>query len=100
MRTTTERSTLLLAGALALAAWFAAVALLAYTVEPSPEVVAWAPPGRQAAIISAPSVSVLNGQRGGFLRLRGESPGFVRALYARGAWIVLPAAAGGCRSGF
>jgi hypothetical protein len=98
MRTTTERRTLLLAGALALAAWFAGLAILACAFEPSREVIAWAPPGRRAAITSEPSVSIVNGQGSGFLRLRGESPGFVRSLYARGAWIVLPATAGGCRT--
>ena len=98
MRTTTDRRTLLLAGALALAAWFAGLAILAYAVEPSREVVAWAPQSQLAAMLSEAPVSVLNGQGGGFLRLRGESPGFVRSLYARGAWIVLPAVIGGCRS--
>jgi hypothetical protein len=97
MRTTTERSTLFFAGALALAAWFVGLALLAYEVEPSREVIAWAPQTRQAAVTSGP-IAVLNGLGSGFLHLRGQSPGFVRALYARGAWIVLPAGFGGCRS--
>ena len=99
MRTTTERSTrtLLAAGALALAAWFAGLAVLAYAVEPSREVIVWAPAGRLPTISSAP-VSVLDTPGGGFIRLRGESKGFVGALYAGGAWLVLPAAAGACRS--
>jgi hypothetical protein len=98
MLTTTDRRTLLGAGAFALAAWFAGLAILAYTVEPSREVIAWVPQGRLAATISAAPVTVLEGQGGGFLRLRGESPGFVGLLYASGAWIVFPAAGGGCRS--
>ena len=99
MRTTTERSTrtLLAAGALALAAWFAGLAILAYAVEPSREVIVWAPEGRLPALAAAP-VSVLDTPGGGFIRLRGESTGFVGALYAGGAWLVLPAAAGTCRS--
>ena len=99
MRTTTERSTrtLLGAGALALAAWFAGLAILAYAVEPSREVIVWAPEGRLPALSAAP-VSVLDTPGGGFIRLRGESKGFVGALYAGGAWLVLPAAAGTCRS--
>jgi len=101
MRTTTERSarTLLAAGALALAAWFAGLAILAYAVEPSREVIVWAPEGRLPALTSlAAPVSVLDTPGGGFIRLRGESKGFVGALYAGGAWLVLPAAAGTCRS--
>ena len=98
MRTTIDRRTLLGAAVLALAAWFAGMAVLTYAVEPSREIVAWAPPGRLTATLSAAPVSVLNGAGGGFLRLRGESPGFVGALYASGAWLVLPAATGGCRT--
>ena len=96
MHTTTERAALLATGGFALAAWFTGLAILAYALEPSPEVVAWAPHDRLATMLSAAPVSVLDGSRHGFLRLRGESPGFVRELYARGAWIVLPAGGGGC----
>ncbi len=98
MRTTTDYKTLLGAGALALAAWFTALAILAYAVEPSAEVIAWAPRDRLATTLSTVPASVLDGSRNGFLRLRGESPGFVKALYASGALIVLPASRGGCRA--
>ena len=33
----------------------------------------------------------------GFVIANGDGPGFVRKLYAAGAWLVLPATAGGCR---
>jgi hypothetical protein len=98
MHTITERSTLLGAAALALAAWFAALAIVAYAAEPSRYVIAWVPDERMAATLSAAPVSVLEGESGGFLLLRGESPGFVRALYETGAWVVFPAISGGCRS--
>ena len=99
MHTTTERSTrtLLAAGVLALAAWFAGLAILAYAVEPSREVIVWAPDGRLPALSAGP-VSLLDAPGGGFVRLRGESPGVVGDLYSGGAWLVLPAASGACRS--
>ena len=82
----------------ALAAWFTALTLLTYAAEPSSEVIAWVPQSRMGDALSIAPVLLLDGQSGGFIRLRGEMSGFVRALYASGAWIVLPAATGGCRT--
>jgi hypothetical protein len=97
MHTTTDRAILVGTALLALAGWFTALGLLTYTAEPSTEVIAWVPQARLAAALSITPISLLDGRSGGFVRLRGEKPGFVRALYASGAWIVLPAAMGGCR---
>lgn len=85
---------------LALAAWFSALAVVTYATEPSGEVLVWLPDARLAEALSSAPVSVLDGQRGGFLRVRGDAPGFVRTLYASGAWLVLPAGSGGCRAVF
>ena len=90
MRTTIK------AALFALAGWFAALALLTYAAEPSREVIAWVPHARLAQTLSSAPVSVMEGRSGGFVRLRGDRPGFVRTLYASGAWMVLPAANGGC----
>ena len=97
MRTTTELTRLFGGAAVVLAGWFGGLAILAYAVEPSGNVIAWAPQSRVPAMISASPVSVAGGAGAGFVGLRGESAGFVRALYAHGAWIVLPVATGGCR---
>ena len=87
-----------LAGAtvLALAAWFAFLGAVAFAIEPSAEVIVWAP--RADMPLAQAHVALIDAHGGGFMRLRGESPGFVRALYASGAWIVLPASRGGCRA--
>ena len=89
MRTTIK------AALLALAAWFSALAALTYAAEPR-DVVAWVPQARLAEMLSAHSISVIDAPSGGFVRLRGDTPGFARTLYASGAWMVLPAARGGC----
>jgi hypothetical protein len=98
MHTTTDRTDLYSAAALALAGWFAALTLLTYAAEPSKEVIAWVPQSLLGAALSTAPVSLMDGQSGGFIRLRGEAPGFVGALYANGARIVLPVASGGCRA--
>jgi hypothetical protein len=85
---------------LALAAWFTALAVVTYAAEPSREVLVWVPNARLAETLSSAPVSVLDGQSGGFLRVRGDTPGFVRILYSSGAWMVLPAGSGGCRALF
>ena len=88
------------AALIALATWFTALAVVTYAAEPSREVLVWVPDARVAETLSSAPVSVLDGQSGGFLRVRGDTPGFVRILYASGAWMVLPAGSGGCRAVF
>lgn len=88
------------AALLALAGWFTALAVVTYAAEPSREVIVWVSDARLAETLSNAPVSVLDGQSGGFLRVRGDTPGFVRRLYASGAWMVLPAGSGGCRALF
>ncbi|MGH6814249.1 MAG: hypothetical protein ACREC6_00935 [Hyphomicrobiaceae bacterium] len=70
---------------------------IAAFVEPTRDAVVLGPPvrtlqalaGSDTRIVDIGAVSVF---------VRGMEPGFVRALYANGAWLVLPARAGGCRN--
>jgi hypothetical protein len=96
MPTITDRAALVGAGVAALSAWFFALAFLTYASEPSWEVIAWVPQARVATTLSRAPVRALDAPAGGFLRLRGDAPGFVAGLYASGAWIVLPAGRAGC----
>jgi hypothetical protein len=81
----------------ALGVWFMGVAILTVVVEPTRTVVIF---GRSAqAVVDAVTgadVAMLGGS-GRVLTVAGASPGFVRKLYASGAWLVLPFSGGGCR---
>lgn len=84
------------ATAIALFAWFGAVVAGTVVFEPTADVIVLAG-GRDGAmqavghgpvrLVDLPAIGV---------RARGERPGFVAELYRRGAWLVLPARAGGC----
>ncbi len=84
-------------GALALAGWFALLTGMTVLAEPTSDVVIVGP---QALVLQALRGSdtriVAAGEN--YMRVRGMERGFVRALYANGAWLVLPGRAGGCRS--
>lgn len=80
----------------ALTLWFAGLAFAALLVEPTREVIVFAPQARLATIVSRAPVTVLDNP-GSYLRVRGTEPGFVRDLYASGAMLVMPATTGGCR---
>lgn len=95
----TEGSKLVGLGLLVLVSWVVVLSMLAFKAEPFEEVVAWVPPSRLAEMLSTSPVSVMDVGARGFVVLRGDSPGFVAALYASGAWMVLPARkSGGCVS--
>lgn len=88
---------LVVIGAVALTVWMAVLSALAFG---SDAVVAWAPPGSLAKVLSTSPVSVVDAGTRGFVVLRGSAPGFVAELYAGGAWVVLPARRGaGCAGG-
>lgn len=87
-------------GALALAVWFGGLLIGAVVFEPTTAVVVYAPGGR-AVIASASNADVdLLEASGSVFTVAGRSAGFVRRLYASGAWFVLPAMSGGCRMAF
>ena len=85
--------------AMALGAWFAGVALLTLFVEPSRmAVVIGSRHGSIMETLAASPVAVVEG-KGSVFTVSGLSAGFVRELYAGGAWLVLPAVSGGCGRG-
>ena len=95
--TTIERATfrLPLKGlAVALLAWFCGMAALACMIDP-PAVVVFGP---QTATLRAATRSdaLLVSAGTGFLSLRSDSHGYVRRLYANGAWFVWPVFRAGC----
>jgi hypothetical protein len=84
-------------GAIALAAWSVLLAGVTVVAEPTPEVVIVGPAARALAALRGTDTRILD-MGESYVRVRGMEPGFVRALYANGAWLVLPGRAGGCRS--
>lgn len=98
---TTKFPRLVAVGILVLVVWMAALSAIAFGSQPSEAVVAWVPSGRLASMLAESPVAVIDSGTRGFVILRGNSPGFVAALYASGAWVVLPARRrGGCAAGF
>lgn len=83
--------------ALALGLWFGGLLVAAVTFEPTAAVMVLAPKGR-AVFASAQQgdVDFLDAS-GSLFTVAGRSTGFVRRLYANGAWLVLPMTEGGCR---
>ncbi len=81
-------------GAIALAAWFGGLILLTPLLEPTRDVLVFGPATTIAALPTAGAALV--DAAGGWTRVRRTEDGFVRRLYAQGAWIVFPAFEGGC----
>lgn len=79
------------------AIWFAGILVLTLATEPVPAVLVFGPPQRTLAALDGSQMTVL-GKGRGFLVVGGDKPGFVRALYRGGAWLVFPAFNGGCGS--
>ena len=84
--------------ALALLTWFGGLTVAARLFEPTTAVLVIGP-GRDATIASvvAADVDLLDTSLS-FLMVSGRSRGFVKQLYASGAWLVLPLGSGGCRA--
>jgi hypothetical protein len=79
------------------AIWFAGLAAVVVIAEPTRDVVVLGPPETSmAAVATGPSLLLDAGQT--FVLVRGVRNGFVRDLYAGGAWLVLPEMSGGCRT--
>jgi hypothetical protein len=85
----------LLASGAVLAAWFSMVAVATVVAEPTRRVVVFAPAADAVRALARGDALILGGGTG-FTIMHGSKPGFVKALYAGGAWLVLPASAGGC----
>jgi len=79
--------------ALALLAWFSAMAVAAFVVE-TPALVVFGP--ARTITETAASQGSLVSAGSSFVVLRPSEPGAVKALYRGGAWLVLPAPGKGC----
>jgi hypothetical protein len=97
-RTLPQRCGRFVGAALLVAAiWFAGLAAVVVIAEPTRDVVVLGPPETSMAAVSAGPSLLLDAGRS-FVIVRGVRDGFVRELYAGGAWLVLPAMSGGCRT--
>lgn len=85
----------LAAAAAVVSVWFAGLAMLTLFVEPEANVNVFGREPQLLRALAGSDVRLLSSGRG-FMRVRGDGPGFVRQLYAHGAWLVLPGTAGGC----
>ena len=76
--------------------WFTGLAIATLVAEPTRSVVAFGPMASTLrALVGGDALMVDGGN--GYMIVRGQHAGFVRALYAGGAWLVLPVTRGGCR---
>jgi hypothetical protein len=83
------------AATLVMALWFSGLAAVVLVGEPTRGVIVLAP--SEAAFRAAlDSSALLVGGGNGYVIALGQHDGFVRELYAAGAWLVLPALRGGC----
>ena len=82
------------AAALVLATWFTALALAPLALNPS-AVLVLGPRNASIRATEAAGGSVTS-LGAGAIEARSASPGFVGALYANGAWLVLPGPGLGC----
>jgi hypothetical protein len=78
------------------AVWFAGLAMTAVLAEPTREVLIFGPHETTFRAVMAGTTSIVD-SGAGYLVANGNRRGFVRELYAAGAWLVLPASHGGCR---
>lgn len=81
-----------------LAGWFVAIGVLTYLVDLSPTVIVFGPEATTMAAMSRSDTLVLEGGPG-FIVVQGKGRGFVRKLYAEGAWLVMPSDLDGCGFG-
>lgn len=79
---------------LVLALWFGGMAAAAALFEPA-AVIVFAPEARAVAMVAAADGALLSSGTG-FATGRSDRTGFVRRLYARGAWFVWPSLTRGC----
>jgi hypothetical protein len=80
-----------------LALWFGGLALVALLAEPTATVIVIAPAATALHAALASDGDLLDAGSG-FTIMRSARRGFVRDLYANGAWLVWPAIEGGCLS--
>jgi hypothetical protein len=96
-RTTVNGAARLFAACLGVfAAWGLGVAIVTAVAEPFEIVMVFGPAAAtHAAVARSPAIAFVASSQLAYV-VKSESPGFVRHLYANGAWLVLPANDGGC----
>jgi hypothetical protein len=80
---------------LALGIWFAGMAAVAYAFDPA-AVIVFAPGGTAAVTAIAMADGKIVNSGFGFATGTSDRSGFVRRLYAQGAWFVWPSLTRGC----
>jgi hypothetical protein len=95
MSTTTDITRTAGRVAAALGAWAALVVAITAVAEPTRDAVIFGDPRRALALLEGTDTRILDVGAHRTI-VRGTAKGFVRELYANGAWLVLPARAGGC----
>lgn len=78
-----------------LCVWFAMLAAVMIAFEPETSAIAFGPEAAMFQVLAQSDVRLIANGRG-FMRVRAASPGFVKQMYAGGAWLVLPGSAFGC----
>ncbi len=84
------------AASVVVAVWFVGLAVTAVLAEPTRSVLVFGPNQTTVRAVVAGTTSMLDAGNG-YVVANGNRAGFVRELYAAGAWLVLPAISGGCR---
>lgn len=82
-------------GGLAVFCWIAILVGVTVVAEPHPDVLVLGPPHHTLSLLRDTDIRVTDLQETHAV-LHGTGRGFVRTLYARGAFLVLPARAPGC----
>ena len=97
MPTTIEPETSTIASVLpaVFAGWLAILVAVTAAFEPTNDVVVFGPPRRTLALLDGTDIRITD-VRPHMTKLRGTEPGFVRALYANGAMLVLPVKSASC----
>ncbi|NKB26253.1 MAG: hypothetical protein GKR99_01290 [Rhodobacteraceae bacterium] len=86
--------TIMLMSPLVLLSWIAVMAVVMVTTDAAPGAVVILP--SQGLIGNLPDGAAILGHSPVSITLTSDAPGFGRALYAAGAWLVLPAGLTGC----
>jgi hypothetical protein len=76
--------------------WFTGLTLATVLAEPTRRVAVFGPTEATLRALTRGDGRLVDGGSG-YIIVQGQDPGFVRHLYAGGAWLVLPVITGGCR---
>ncbi|HEY5830133.1 MAG: hypothetical protein ACAH24_22840 [Hyphomicrobiaceae bacterium] len=84
------------AALLVVSIWFAGLAAATAVAEPTRMVAVFGPAETTLRALTQGDSRLVEGGNG-YIVVQGQHAGFVRHLYAGGAWLVLPVTVGGCR---